>query len=596
MSTEVRILQEFKKNTDAIDTLKGFLYQYLVTLRDWLDYYDKDIEIYCETEDDIKTKELISGKVTFTQVKAYSKDFKITDIEVRKALANFFQLYVDYKDIGINANFIFHTNTDFEGDFFELISGGTISLTATEKDECISYIEKVLINHYIEKFLKDRKVIKKEIFEAKKYFKVNPNCPTIGRKISKWNRTKQEFDDNKLKKEKNNTDFILIRNFIKTESPNFIDKIEWKAEKENKDDAIENLINRIINKIELFDEFKHDPDTVFAVLINKILFASSEKDITKRKLTKAGIDEIKTIINDIEEIKKKVQNIELLSYFNKILKDNKIQIVKLDKVLSELGEIKSDVKETKSDVKEIKADLKEIKENLSRREYKPSLSSFNSYSKDIFNFLNQPTLFNSNTDRIIEKYTPRMILDELKNNLFFPEGNLSVNELEEKLLNESLDKELWKGWLRFLVFMQICSLGLEKINAFHIKLSISRKKFLFLNSSQEITSKVKFQFTENKNFFSIAQSYIHKGIAELNQPNVCLVFNSNMNPFGIGHFTFKQKQKIVNNIGGQNMDIPDKLNFGIINFHHLLTEISDCEKQQDFVSKFKDILKNAIEN
>ena len=95
MSNVIHILEKFKKNTDANATNQGFYYQYLVTLNIWLKNYNEgnDVAIYCETEDDIKIEDLKNNKVEFTQVKAYAKDFKIDDIEIKNSRKFFPSLY-----------------------------------------------------------------------------------------------------------------------------------------------------------------------------------------------------------------------------------------------------------------------------------------------------------------------------------------------------------------------------------------------------------------------------------------------------------------------------------------------------------------------
>ena len=47
-----------KKQTDAIATNLGFYYQYLITLKTWLENFltNEEVDIYCETEDDIFQK------------------------------------------------------------------------------------------------------------------------------------------------------------------------------------------------------------------------------------------------------------------------------------------------------------------------------------------------------------------------------------------------------------------------------------------------------------------------------------------------------------------------------------------------------------
>ena len=86
------LLLLFKKDTDAISTNGGFLYQYLKTLNLWLDKYlsnDRETEIFCETKDDIFELNEKNKTVKFTQVKSYAEGFSHKSIEIKKTLFNF---------------------------------------------------------------------------------------------------------------------------------------------------------------------------------------------------------------------------------------------------------------------------------------------------------------------------------------------------------------------------------------------------------------------------------------------------------------------------------------------------------------------------
>ena len=186
MNNAVHILRNFKSNTDAIATNQGFYYQYLVTLDDWLNNYlnSNKIDIYCEMDDDIRAHDLSKNNIDFTQVKAYASDFKITSEDVKKAVVNFFHLYVDYKDKGITTRFIFQTSSNFTGKYFENITDGKIQLTAEKKKDYIAEIEKVLINKIEEKHNKEISVLKNMIKTAQIYITKYPK-PSSKQK-SKW--------------------------------------------------------------------------------------------------------------------------------------------------------------------------------------------------------------------------------------------------------------------------------------------------------------------------------------------------------------------------------------------------------------------------
>ncbi|PHK13619.1 hypothetical protein VF12_41285, partial [Nostoc linckia z15] len=85
----------FAKETDAVETVKGFKFQELKTLEAWLSNKINavDEEIYCDFEEDIFQRDLNLFKATFKQLKLYSsKNFSFSSEEIIKALSHFFML------------------------------------------------------------------------------------------------------------------------------------------------------------------------------------------------------------------------------------------------------------------------------------------------------------------------------------------------------------------------------------------------------------------------------------------------------------------------------------------------------------------------
>lgn len=82
----------FKKPTDAVGANRGFFYQYLKTLVLWLKNYrnNKDINIYCEVEDDIKERNESIKRINYTQLKCYSSVLSLKNEDVQKSIYNFF--------------------------------------------------------------------------------------------------------------------------------------------------------------------------------------------------------------------------------------------------------------------------------------------------------------------------------------------------------------------------------------------------------------------------------------------------------------------------------------------------------------------------
>ena len=101
----------FKKPTDAVGANRGFIYQYLKTLNLWLHNYrnNRDINIYCEVEDDIKEFEEKLQVINYKQLKCYSSVLSLKNEDVQKSLYNFFILYLMNKEY--SGTFSFESNT-----------------------------------------------------------------------------------------------------------------------------------------------------------------------------------------------------------------------------------------------------------------------------------------------------------------------------------------------------------------------------------------------------------------------------------------------------------------------------------------------------
>jgi tetratricopeptide (TPR) repeat protein len=93
---EIENLSIFIKDISASATNKGFLYQYLHTLYEWLNKYifKSDAAIYCEYGDDIAIE--TEKSITFKQVKHYTEKLNLNSSAIKKTLFNCFILYIKY--------------------------------------------------------------------------------------------------------------------------------------------------------------------------------------------------------------------------------------------------------------------------------------------------------------------------------------------------------------------------------------------------------------------------------------------------------------------------------------------------------------------
>src|SRR5690349_4614012 len=90
------VLHIFSKNREAVATQKGYAYQQLKTLVNWIEsrIANGDEEIYCDYEDDIFSRSPKDKKLIFTQIKLYATDFSFSSESIKTSIAHFFILYV----------------------------------------------------------------------------------------------------------------------------------------------------------------------------------------------------------------------------------------------------------------------------------------------------------------------------------------------------------------------------------------------------------------------------------------------------------------------------------------------------------------------
>jgi hypothetical protein len=414
LNNSIHILKRFEKNTDANAVNEGFFFQYLVTLDNWLDNFiqDKDVNIYCEVEDDIKIEDLINNRIVFKQVKAYSSSFNINSDEIKKSVSNFFILYEQYKDK--TTEFVYLTNTKLEGRFFDLTSRP--KLLQSEKDECIKNIKDLLETKFKEKNDKDLDKIQKEIKDAQDYI---TNTPTPkGNQIQAINDRKQIISAKQIEEQNITKEFDDLKIFISNEAPDFVDRIVWKTTEKEKEEEIKSIQESIFKKIIGINEFKNIWRFVYGRLFEIVSDKSQQEIADNRVLNKSKFLEIINEANDIEAFKRAQFSASIEAFLNSI--DNSL------------------------------ATIIDIQNNIIRHfEYKPTFNSFQDYSDKIFEILNKSDLFDDKVMNVIQSVIPDNILDKFKNQLFYPvENQKTIQDLKHDLSNDKIkNEELWKGWL-----------------------------------------------------------------------------------------------------------------------------------------------------
>ncbi len=114
---DIHKLYIFAKNRDAIAAQKGYSFQQLTTIRDWLRnrVAGGSEVIYCDYEDDIFLRDHNLGKSTFKQIKLYSTNFSFTSESITNSIAHFFMLYVKGDYAFDQTKFEFETNASIVG-------------------------------------------------------------------------------------------------------------------------------------------------------------------------------------------------------------------------------------------------------------------------------------------------------------------------------------------------------------------------------------------------------------------------------------------------------------------------------------------------
>lgn len=265
-------LHIFAKNRDATAVEKGYEYQRISTLLQWL--YNKvnkiPEDIYYDYGDDIFGNDEKLRQRNFRQLKLYdSKSFSFASEEVKKALAHFFLLFWQQRQQGHELSFVFETNSGVaekrEDNGAELLSEwhkGQSSMSADLIQRCIAQC-KPIVDAYIESQYK-RLVAQKDTAD-------------------------------KAKEEKGKYD--ALGNGVWED---FISRITWIFDGVSSDEALEKVIS---NAYSLIDELpfpigKEQRDNIFARLYREVGSKSTEDDPANRCLNADSMDNILLSMGD----------------------------------------------------------------------------------------------------------------------------------------------------------------------------------------------------------------------------------------------------------------------------------------------------------
>lgn len=291
-------LSFFEKNTDATATNRGFYFQYLNTLKSWLDIYnsDADTKLFCEVEDDLK-KIAIGGSLEFSQFKCYSSNFSFSSKEVQKSFYNFYTLY--YKYFGNQPKFHFYTNSSIAPSEKLLLRWHRFQdgLREDHKDEIVTVLKPIL-----KKLFSD--------FAAAQIEGINKDLGKLEKKTFKQAKKEEErlkkIDELKNEVVLINNELNTILSHIEVNIKNFISSINFTFLSTSPDEANASIEQDCILSIKAIPGFKHTEKLFFSRLLTEIYRKSSEGEVLKRLLDK---ELLKLILNEsAEDLRKNSDN------------------------------------------------------------------------------------------------------------------------------------------------------------------------------------------------------------------------------------------------------------------------------------------------
>jgi hypothetical protein len=308
----------FKGNTDAIATNRGFYFQYLSTIKIWLENFinNNDNEIFCEREEDIFELDSNKSIYKFSQIKCYSEGFSLKSSEIASSLFNFYKLYQQYKS-QYTGTFCFLTNSTFKvkagkslNKWYDKQMQGDFSPEEFVEESREIFLELLSekLNKYLEKIFE-----KDDIIEANK---------------------KYDFYVELIKSD----DFVR-----------FLGLVRWEFSSiSNTEDAISQLVKEI-KEIILSGKLKYDTgigvNFIFAYLLNTVLEKSVDSVENNRLLNNNLLQKILDSTDLKQHLKKKLreeivllmtndfQIIEHLEEINKTTASTNLMVAELHKAV-----------------------------------------------------------------------------------------------------------------------------------------------------------------------------------------------------------------------------------------------------------------------
>lgn len=268
-------LHIFSKNRDAVAAQKGYSYQQLKTLEDWIEIriVGGNEEIYCEFEDDIFTKDTAKQKTSFKQIKLYSSDFSFSSESIKTAISHFFSLYTKVEYSLDQVEFHFETNVS------------VVSRTVRDNDAAL--LEEWHINQ--------------ENISTQLLQRIRVRIKNILAEYVK--KRAEELTTNAEFTSELQIAINIYNNLMDEDFDRFIQCIKWRFDGDESNKAIETILARIqelIPQIPL-PLIDNKTNVYSSLLVNEVFQRSIKDEPEDRKLTKELLDAVLLNAGEIED-------------------------------------------------------------------------------------------------------------------------------------------------------------------------------------------------------------------------------------------------------------------------------------------------------
>jgi len=281
----------FKKATDAVGANRGFFYQYLKTLVLWLKNYrnNKDINIYCEVEDDIKEFSESIKRINYIQLKCYSSVLSFKSEDVQKSLYNFFILYL--MNDGYEGTFAFETNTSISRNDKLLSSwsleAGGLDLQPELMKKCVSKTREILLIELENAKNSKESSIQSRIKKLEKKISEETNSKKIEKYTQDVEKCEIELIDYSSKVEALKAEIMDDAQLEK-----FANRIQWEFKQISAGDSLKELELEALSVLRDILRADKDPNIYFCRLLTEVSKKATNDNNEGRMLNNALLSQI----------------------------------------------------------------------------------------------------------------------------------------------------------------------------------------------------------------------------------------------------------------------------------------------------------------